>query len=133
MRLFPKVAWNMRWRLVNIDYFTKWDKTEPLANIRDVDAKKFVCKNIVIRFGIPHTLISDNELQFDSEAFKRCCYILDIRNKYLTPAYPQGNGQAEVVNKVIVSGLKKRLDAAMVSGWKRYHMFSGHIKLPLIG
>ena len=26
--------------------------------------------------------------------------------------YPQGNGQAEAVNKVIVSGLKKRLDDA---------------------
>ena len=29
-----------------------------------------------------------------------------------TPAYPQGNGQAEAVNKVILSGLKKRLDDA---------------------
>ena len=29
-----------------------------------------------------------------------------------TPAYPQGNGQAEAVNKVIVNGLKKRLDDA---------------------
>ena len=28
------------------------------------------------------------------------------------PAYPQGNGQAEAVNKVIVNGLKKRLDDA---------------------
>ena len=27
-------------------------------------------------------------------------------------AYPQGNGQAKVVNKVIVNGLKKRLDDA---------------------
>ena len=35
---------------------------------------------------------------------------LDIRNKYSTLAYPQGNGQVEAVNKVIVSGLKKRLD-----------------------
>ncbi|XP_065619912.1 uncharacterized protein LOC136063443 [Quercus suber] len=32
--------------------------------------------------------------------------------KYSTPAYPQGNGQAEAVNKVIVNGLKKRLDDA---------------------
>ena len=33
-------------------------------------------------------------------------------NRYSTPAYPQGNGQAEAVNKVIVNGLKKRLDDA---------------------
>ena len=37
---------------------------------------------------------------------------MSIKNRYSTPAYPQGNGQAEAVNKVIVSGLKKRLDDA---------------------
>ena len=37
---------------------------------------------------------------------------LGITNRYSTPAYPQGNGQAEAVNKVILSGLKKRLDDA---------------------
>ena len=37
---------------------------------------------------------------------------MGITNRYSTPAYPQGNGQAEVVNKVIVNGLKKRLDDA---------------------
>ena len=37
---------------------------------------------------------------------------MGIKNRYFTPAYPQGNGQAEVVNKVIVNGLKKRLDDA---------------------
>ena len=31
---------------------------------------------------------------------------------YSIPAHPQRNGQAETVNKVIVSGLKKRLDDA---------------------
>ena len=33
-----------------------------------------------------------------------------ITNRYSTLAYPQGNGQAEAFNKVIVNGLKKRLD-----------------------
>ena len=37
---------------------------------------------------------------------------MGITNRYSTPAYPQGNGQAEAVNKVIVNGLKKRLDDA---------------------
>ena len=73
--------------------------------------QKSLC-GIVTRFGIPHTLILDNGLQFDSKAFRRYCYELGIRNRYSTPAYPQGNGQAEAVNKVIVNGLKKRLDEA---------------------
>ena len=37
---------------------------------------------------------------------------MGITNRYSTPAYPQGNGQAEAINKVIVNGLKKRLDDA---------------------
>ena len=77
-----------------------------------MDAKRFVWKNILTRFGIPHTLILDNELQFDSKAFKRSCCELSITNRYSTPVYPQKNGQAEAVNKVIVNGLKKRLDDA---------------------
>ena len=57
-------------------------------------------------------LILDNGLQFDSKMFRRYCAELGFTNRYSTPAYPQGNGQAEAVNKVIVNGLKKRLDDA---------------------
>ena len=44
--------------------------------------------------------------------FRRYCDELRITNRYSTLVYPQGNGQAETVNKVIVSGLKKMLDDA---------------------
>ena len=77
-----------------------------------MDVKKFVWKNIVTRFRIPHSLISDNELQFNSKSFRRYCCELGITNKYSTAAYPRGNGQAKNVNKVIVSELKKMLDDA---------------------
>ena len=109
---FPKAVGNKKYLLVGTDYFTKWVEAEPLANIRDVDAKRFVWKNIATRFGVPHVLISDNGLQFDSKMFRKYCGELGITNRYSTPAYPQGNGQAEAVNKVILSGLKKRLDDA---------------------
>ena len=36
----------------------------------------------------------------------------ELRNRYSTPTYPQGNGQAKAVNKVIMNGLKKMLDDA---------------------
>ena len=74
--------------LVSTDYFTKWVETEPLANITDMDAKKFVWKNIFTRFGIPHTFILENGLQFDNKAFRRYCCDLGITNRYSTPTYP---------------------------------------------
>ena len=103
---------NKKYLLVSTDYFTKWVKAEPLANIRDMDVKKFVWKNIVTRFGVPHALISINGLQFDSKMFRKYCGKLGITNRYSTPAYIPGNEQTKVVNKVIVNGLKKRLDDA---------------------
>ena len=96
--------------MISTDYFTKWIEVESLSNIRDVDAKRFIWKNIVTWFGIPHTLASNNGLQFYSKTFIRYSCEQGIKNRYLTLAYPQGNGQAEVVNKVILNGLKKRLD-----------------------
>ena len=93
-----------------VNYFTKWAEAEALANIRDVDTKKFVWRNIVTNFGVPESLVSDNGLQFDSKTFCKFCSDLDIKNKYSTLAYPQNNGQAKATNKAIVNGLKKRLE-----------------------
>ena len=39
---FLQAIGNRRWIFIGTDYFTKWVKVEPLANIRDMDAKRFV-------------------------------------------------------------------------------------------
>ena len=45
-----------------VDYFTKWAEVEALANIQDVDVKKFVWRNIVTRFRVSESLVSNNKL-----------------------------------------------------------------------
>ena len=109
---FPRTTGNCQFMLVAVDYFTKWVEVEALANIWDVDVKKFVWKNLVSWFGVPDSLMSDNGLQFDGKVFRTFYSDLGIKNKYSTLAYPQSNGQAEVVNKTILNGLKRRLDGA---------------------
>ena len=59
---FPQATRNQRFVLVAVDYFTKWVEAEALANIRDLDVKKFLWRNIVMRFRVPESLVSDNEL-----------------------------------------------------------------------
>uniref|UniRef100_A0A2N9IX95 Uncharacterized protein n=1 Tax=Fagus sylvatica TaxID=28930 RepID=A0A2N9IX95_FAGSY len=108
----PKATGNRRWLIVATDYFTKWVEAEPLANIRDKDSIKFVWKNIITRFGIPKTIISDNGTQFTSKPFTKYCSELGIKNVYSSPAYPQSNGQAEASNKTVLDGIKKRLEDA---------------------
>ena len=63
-----------------MDYFTKWVEAEALANIRDVDIKKFVLRNIVTRFEVPESLVSNNGSQFDSKAFRKFYSDLGIKN-----------------------------------------------------
>ena len=48
--------------MVATNYFTKWVEVEALANIRDVDVKKFVWKNIITRFKVPWALVFNNGL-----------------------------------------------------------------------
>ena len=52
-----------------------------MANIRDVDVKKFVWRNIVTRFRVLDSLVFDNGLQFDSKAFREFCSHLGIKKK----------------------------------------------------
>ena len=110
--LFPRVMGNKRFVIVATDYFTKWVEFEALVNICDIYVKKLFWKNIVTRFRVPETLISDNGLQFDSKAFRKYYCDLEIKNRYSTPAYPWSNRQAKATNKTIVNKLKKRLENA---------------------
>lgn len=57
---FPWATGNKKFILVATEYFTKLVEVVALANILDVDVKKFVWKNIIMRFEVPKTLISDN-------------------------------------------------------------------------
>uniref|UniRef100_A0A2N9ID02 Integrase catalytic domain-containing protein n=1 Tax=Fagus sylvatica TaxID=28930 RepID=A0A2N9ID02_FAGSY len=108
----PRAPGNKRFLIVATDYFTKWVEAEPLSHIREVDTKRFLWKSIITRFGIPWAVISDNGTQFEGKLFKGFCSELGIRNFFSSPGYPQSNGQAEVSNKVILDGIKKRLEEA---------------------
>ncbi|XP_022886722.1 uncharacterized protein LOC111402573 [Olea europaea var. sylvestris] len=91
----PKGRGSATFAIVAIDYFTKWVEEEPLARITEANTTKFVWKNVICRFSIPHSIVSDNGRQYFS-----------------TPHHPQANGQVEAVNKTIkqpMSGPKDRL------------------------
>ena len=78
----PQGKRQMRFLLIAINYFTKWVEAEALATITEAKVQNFVWKNIVCKFGIPRTIISDNDCQFDSHRFKSFCSNLGIKNKY---------------------------------------------------
>ena len=74
--------------LVATDYFSKWIEAEAFSSIKDRDVTQFIWKNIVCRFGIPKSIVSDNGPKFDSRVYRNFCQELKIKNLYSTPWYP---------------------------------------------
>ncbi|MCI00899.1 gag-pol polyprotein [Trifolium medium] len=62
------------------------------------------------RYGIPKNIVSDNGKQFTSELVIEFCEQHGIQNTFVSVEHPQTNGQTESANKVILMGIKKRLD-----------------------
>ncbi|XXG88794.1 hypothetical protein AAC387_Pa12g0960 [Persea americana] len=118
---------NKRWLIVATDYFTKWVEAEPLSSITELDTKSFMWKNIITRFGIPRTLISDNGTQFDSNLFKSFCQEYGIRNVYSTPAYPQIRPRSRT--KCSSTELKKDSTEPKVDGQRSCRVFYGPTEL----
>ncbi|XP_016168857.1 uncharacterized protein LOC107611447 [Arachis ipaensis] len=65
---------------------------------------------VITRFGIPKVVISDNGTQFTDKKFVEFLTDLGIKQKFSSVEHPQTNGQVEAANKVVLLGLKKRLD-----------------------
>lgn len=94
--------------MVAVDYFTKWVETEPLAFITAIQVQKF-CWKLICRFGLPKTIITDNDKQFIDKKLKQFYANLGIKHVTSSVEHPQTNGQVEAVNKTTVAELKKRL------------------------
>jgi len=102
----------MKYLIVAIEYFTKWIEAYPVAQITAHKVQHFVCKNIVCRFGVPRRLVSDNGTQFASLQLGKLCTEVGIKQVFASVEHPQTNGQVESTNRILLRGLKRRLEKA---------------------
>ncbi|XP_025685479.1 uncharacterized protein [Arachis hypogaea] len=93
---FPVGLGQIKYLIVAINYYTKW-----------IEASHWL---VITRFGILEVVISDNGTQFTDKKFVEFLAGLGIKQKFSSVEHLQTNGQVEAANKVILLGLKKRLD-----------------------
>jgi hypothetical protein len=94
--------------LVMIDKFTKWIEAKPIKKLDGSTAVTFL-KEIIVRFGYPHTIITDNGTNFSQGIFSRYCGEMGIRMALSSVAHPESNGQVEKANGLVLAGIRPRL------------------------
>jgi transposase InsO family protein len=90
------------------DKFSKWIEARPIVNVRSEEAVSFFT-DIIYRFGIPNTIITDNGTQFMGKKILNFCDDNNIRVDWSVVAHPKTNGQVERANSMILQCLKPHI------------------------
>ncbi|XP_070014419.1 uncharacterized protein [Nicotiana sylvestris] len=112
----PKASNGHRFILVAIDYFTKWVETITLKSVTKKAVVDFVHSNLICRFGIPATIITDNAANLNSHLMGEICEQFKITHRNSTPYRPKANGTVEAANKNIKKILRK-----MIQSFRQWH------------
>src|SRR4051794_31352120 len=75
-------------------------------------ALKFVI-DLVVRFGLPHSIITDNGTNFAHGELKEYCHEEGIWLDLASVSHPQSNGQVERANALILGEIKACLEAPL--------------------
>ncbi|XP_043694167.1 uncharacterized protein LOC122644858 [Telopea speciosissima] len=108
---FPKASRGRQFVVVTVDYFIKWVEAEALALISAAKVWRFFLHFVIYRYEILRTLITDNGKQFEQK-FKEFSDQYEIQLRNTSVAHPQSNGLAEAKNKILLDGIKKKLETA---------------------
>jgi transposase InsO family protein len=103
-----KAPWGYTHLLVAIDKFSKWVEVRPITNLRAEQAVTFFT-DIIYRFGVPNSIITNNGSQFTGRKFLEFCDKYHIRVDWAAVAHPQTKGQVERANDMILQGLNTRI------------------------
>ncbi|XP_050290227.1 uncharacterized protein LOC126728454 [Quercus robur] len=107
------------WILVAIEYFTKWAEAVPLYKATKGAVAKFIKENIIVRFGVSHRIISDNDTPFVNNDVRKMLEFYQVKHYRSSPYYSQGNRHAEATNKTLIKIISK-MSQEYMGGWATY-------------
>ncbi|XP_020150422.1 uncharacterized protein [Aegilops tauschii subsp. strangulata] len=84
---FKTARGSMTHLLVAVDKFPKWTDARPIKKLDGLIAIRFI-KDITVRYGVPHSIIADNDTNFAKGALAQYCSVSGIRLDLACVAYP---------------------------------------------
>ncbi|KAL0902232.1 hypothetical protein ABMA27_000152 [Loxostege sticticalis] len=100
--------------LVIVDAYSKWVEC---YNVSSSYGSKAVIEKLIdlmSRFGVPHTVVTDNGTSFTSQEFSAFCKLNGITQVFSPAYHPSSNGQAESFVKIVKKGLRGILMSSTV-------------------
>ena len=88
-----------RYILVIADYFSKWTEAFPMKNKCADTVADILVENIILRFGMPLIIHSDQGREFENGLMKSLCALLGGTKTRTAPYHPESDGMIERFNR----------------------------------
>ena len=92
-----------------------WAEAYPPHTEQAQEVAKALLRDILLRYGLPLSLGSDNGPDFVSEIIQTLCKTLEIKWKFHTAYRPQSSGKVECMNQALKSTLGKLCQETQLS------------------
>lgn len=103
----PESAPGNRFIIVAIEYLSRWTVARAVRSFNSDETIRFTKEEIVTTFGTPKEIITDQGVNFTSDAFEQYLARIGVMHKRSSPYHPQTNGAVERVNRTLSEMLKK--------------------------
>jgi hypothetical protein len=100
----PETRTGNKYILVAIDHYSKWCEAKAVADHGAKTTAIFLEVDIICRYGVPKFVLTDNGGEWAVE-FDAMCKDYGIHHQHTAPQWPQCNGMAKRLIKMIKQGI----------------------------
>lgn len=88
---FPDGSYQNKYLIVIVDYFTKWIEAEALVKVILHNILRFYKRNVITRFGVPQSKVTDHNTQFTNIKLQEFVAKLETKQHITSVEHPQTN------------------------------------------
>jgi hypothetical protein len=109
MTCHPHLAGGHGYIIVAVDYFTKRVEAMPTFDNTGKTTALFLFNHVIARFGVPQAIVTDHGSHFRNFMMSELTLKLGLHHDNSTPYHLQANGQVKVINKVLITMLRRMI------------------------